>query len=56
MIVDVSHVSEDCARQVIQLTEAPVMFSHSNAQAVFDCARNIPDSILESTDSILDST
>ncbi|QDS73756.1 hypothetical protein FKW77_005074 [Venturia effusa] len=47
MIVDVSHVSRDCAEQVLQLSRAPVMFSHSNAQAVFDCARNVSDRILD---------
>lgn len=47
MIVDVSHVSEDRARQVLALTRAPVMFSHSNAKSVFECARNVPDDILD---------
>ncbi|KAL4782175.1 membrane dipeptidase-domain-containing protein [Aspergillus varians] len=47
MIVDCSHVSEDCARQVLALTRAPVMFSHSNVKAVFDCPRNIPDDIID---------
>jgi len=47
MIVDASHVSEDCARQVLELSRAPVMFSHSNVKGVFDCARNLPDDILD---------
>lgn len=47
MIVDISHVSEDCARQVLDITRAPVIFSHSNAKSVFDCARNVPDDILD---------
>jgi membrane dipeptidase len=47
MIVDCSHVSEDCARQVLQLTKAPVMFSHSNSKTMFDCPRNLPDDILD---------
>ncbi|KAK6067112.1 membrane dipeptidase [Seiridium cupressi] len=47
MIVDLSHVSEDCARQVLDITRAPVMFSHSNAKSMFDCARNVPDDILD---------
>lgn len=47
MIVDLSHVSEDCAHQVLDLTEAPVMFSHSNSKTMFDCARNVPDFILD---------
>ncbi|KAF9879130.1 microsomal dipeptidase [Colletotrichum karsti] len=47
MIVDISHVSEDCAKQVLELSRAPVMFSHSNVKGVFDCARNVPDHILD---------
>lgn len=47
MIIDCSHVSPECAEQVLELTRAPVMFSHSNAQAVFDCPRNVPDAILD---------
>lgn len=47
MIIDISHVSEECARQVMNLTRAPIMFSHSNAKAVFDCARNVPDDVLD---------
>ena len=52
MIVDCSHVSPEYARQVLELTRAPVMFSHSNAQAVYDCARNVPDDVLEIQRSI----
>lgn len=47
MIVDLSHVSPDCARQVLALTKSPVMFSHSNATSVFSTPRNVPDDILD---------
>lgn len=47
MIIDLSHVSEDCAKQTLELSRAPVMFSHSNAKSVFDCARNVPDEVLD---------
>ncbi|KAL4734163.1 membrane dipeptidase-domain-containing protein [Aspergillus similis] len=47
MIVDCSHVSEACAHQVLDLTRAPIMFSHSNAKSVFDCPRNLPDDIID---------
>lgn len=47
MIVDASHVSEDCARQVLKLSRAPIMFSHSNCKGVFDCPRNVPDDVLD---------
>lgn len=47
MTVDCSHVLEDCARQVLQLSRAPIMFSHSNVKLVFTCPRNVPDDILD---------
>jgi len=47
MIVDISHVSHDCAKQVLELTRAPIMFSHSNVKSVFDCPRNVADEILD---------
>ncbi|CAG1981564.1 unnamed protein product [Fusarium graminearum] len=51
MIVDISHVSEDCAEQVLALSRAPIMFSHSNAKGVFYCPRNVPDHILDKVPS-----
>lgn len=47
MLIDLSHVSPDCAKQAIALSKAPVMFSHSNAKSVFDCPRNIPDEVID---------
>jgi membrane dipeptidase len=46
MLVDISHVSPDVMRQVLDLSEAPVVFSHSNARAVVDHRRNVPDDVL----------
>jgi hypothetical protein len=46
-MVDLSHVSPDAAEQGLKCTDAPVMFSHSNARGVFDCPRNVPDSVLD---------
>ena len=47
MLVDLSHVSDDVMRQAIDLSEAPVVFSHSSARALADVTRNVPDDVLE---------
>ncbi len=35
MIVDCAHVSPDVMRQVLDVSTAPIVFSHSNARADF---------------------
>lgn len=46
MIVDLAHVSADVMRQVLDISTAPVVFSHSNARALCDHPRNVPDDVL----------
>ena len=46
VLVDLSHVSADTMRHAIDVSEAPVMFSHSSARALSGVMRNVPDDIL----------
>jgi membrane dipeptidase len=46
MIVDLSHVSPETMKAALALTSAPVMFSHSDARALNDYPRNVPDDVL----------
>ncbi len=46
IVIDLAHVSHDAMRRVLDVTEAPVALSHSNAYSLCDHPRNAPDDVL----------
>src|SRR5437763_7241639 len=47
MLVDLSHVSPETMRDALQVSRAPVLFTHSDTRALSDHPRNVPDNILQ---------
>ena len=47
MLVDLSHVSAQTMSDAVEVSRAPVMFSHSSARRVYNVARNVPDEVLQ---------
>ena len=46
MIVDLAHVATSVMHQALDLARAPLVWSHSNAAALCDHPRNVPDDVL----------
>jgi membrane dipeptidase len=46
ILVDISHVSEKVMTDVLDITKAPVIASHSGARGVNNHTRNVPDAVL----------
>jgi membrane dipeptidase len=47
MLVDISHVSTKVMNDVLEVTTAPVIASHSGARGVSNHTRNVPDDVLK---------
>ena len=46
MMVDVSHTSDNCVRDALAISSAPIIASHTSARALTDHPRNLPDELL----------
>ncbi len=49
MLVDISHVSKKTMLDVLEISEAPVIFSHSSAWELCKHDRNVQDDVLNKT-------
>ncbi|XP_030896935.1 dipeptidase 1 isoform X2 [Leptonychotes weddellii] len=47
VIIDLAHVSEATMRAALNLSKAPVIFSHSSAFSLCPHRRNVPDTVLQ---------
>ena len=47
IVIDLAHTSHEAMRRVLDVTEAPVALSHSNAYSLCDHPRNAPDDVLK---------
>jgi len=48
MLVDISHISAEAMRDVLRVSQSPVIASHSSAFALAATPRNVPDDVLKS--------
>jgi membrane dipeptidase len=46
ILIDMSHISSKAMNDILDITKSPVIFSHSNAKALCEVTRNVPDEVL----------
>ncbi len=46
MLVDLAHTSPETMNDALDVSEAPVIWSHADARALLDVPRNVPDAVL----------
>ena len=47
MLIDVSHISDEAFWDIMEITNGPVIASHSNSRAVYDVSRNLTDEMFK---------
>jgi membrane dipeptidase len=47
VLIDMSHISAAAMNDILDVTKAPVIFSHSNVRALCNVKRNVPDAVLK---------
>ena len=47
LMIDISHPSKEAIKQMVELSKAPVIASHSSARAIRDHPRNLYDELLD---------
>ncbi|ORY13903.1 membrane dipeptidase GliJ [Clohesyomyces aquaticus] len=47
IMIDLSHVSHSVMRDVLTLSQAPVIFTHSSCHALVPVSRNVPDDVID---------
>ena len=47
VLIDMSHISAKAMNDILDITKAPVIFSHSNARVLCEVNRNVPDDVLK---------
>lgn len=52
MLIDLAHVPVEVMHQVLDMSEAPVIFSHSSAYDVCKHRRNVPNDVIKKVVSV----